>query len=228
MNAVSNTEMTISTVQSRIFVLPNRPPFMLDSDLAEFYGVQTERVAEQVKRNSDRFPEDFVFRLTDGEFANLNPQNAGSSWGGRRKLPLAFTEAGAFALSAVLKTPRAAQVSVLVFRAFAAMRSDAGDATRVENALLRRFNRNLSMQLLVAKPLWAKIKLLHDAGYHWYSIKCQLGRGEAEYMAIERAMEDCGLMPSSPGIKQGDPDRQTGIAMAEMQRAEQEAAHAQG
>lgn len=226
MNAV-----TIATVQSRIFTLPNRPPFMLDSDLAEFYGTRTDLINTAMKRNADRFPEDFVFRLTEDEFAILTTQNAfssGVSHGGRRYLPLAFTHAGAYALSAVLKTPRAAEVSVMVFRAFAAMRSGAAEATKVENALLKRFNRNLSTQLLVAKPLWAKIKLLHDAGYHWYSIKCQLGRGEAEYLAIERAMEDCGLMPSNPGAKPSDPDRQTGFAIAEMRRTEQEAAHAQG
>ena len=68
---------------------------MLDSDLAALYGVETRRLNEQVRRNRERFPEDFIFELTAEEFAHLKSQSATSSWGGRRKLPLAFTEHGA-------------------------------------------------------------------------------------------------------------------------------------
>ena len=68
---------------------------LLDSDLAMLYGVETRRLNEQVRRNRDRFPADFIFELTSEEFANLKSQFATSSWGGRRKLPLAFTEHGA-------------------------------------------------------------------------------------------------------------------------------------
>ncbi len=71
---------------------------ILDSDLAELYGVETRRLNEQVCRNIDKFPEDFMFQLTEEEFTNLKSQIATSSpgWGGRRKLPLLFTEHGAF------------------------------------------------------------------------------------------------------------------------------------
>ncbi len=97
---------------------------VLDSDLAEFYGVRTDRLTQAVKRNEDRFPGDFCFRLTPEEFSGLTPQNAGSNAGrgGRRHIPLVFTEQGALAASGVLKSERAAEVSVAVARAFVAMR----------------------------------------------------------------------------------------------------------
>lgn len=95
---------------------------MLDADLAALYGVQTRRLNEQVRRNAERFPEDFVFQVTPAEFANLKSQFATSSWGGRRKLPLAFTEHGAIMAAMVLNSPRATEVSVYVVRAFVQLR----------------------------------------------------------------------------------------------------------
>src|SRR5437870_11221093 len=79
---------------------------ILDADLAAIYGV-TARLNQQVRRNIDRFPEDFAFALTQEEFANLKLQFAtsSSSWGGRRKPPLAFTEHGAVMAASVLNTP---------------------------------------------------------------------------------------------------------------------------
>ena len=96
---------------------------MLDSDLARIYGVTTIRLNEQLKRNKDRFPEDFAFRLTREEFANLISQFARSrSHGGRRKLPWVFTEHGAIMLASVLNSPVAAEASVRVVRAFVFLR----------------------------------------------------------------------------------------------------------
>ena len=97
---------------------------ILDADLARLYGVSTGRLNEQVRRNAARFPEDFVFRLTAEEFADLKSQSATSSsgWGGRRKLPWAFTEHGAIMAANVLNSPRAVQVSVFVVRAFVRLR----------------------------------------------------------------------------------------------------------
>lgn len=95
---------------------------MFDADLATLYGVQTRRLNEQVRRNTERFPEDFVFQVTPAEFANLKSQFATSSWGGRRKLPLAFTEHGAIMAAMVLNSPRATEVSVYVVRAFVQLR----------------------------------------------------------------------------------------------------------
>jgi hypothetical protein len=95
---------------------------MLDADLAALYGVETRRLNEQVRRNAERFPEDFVFPVTPAEFANLKSQFATSSWGGRRKLPLAFTEHGAIMAAMVLNSARAIEVSVYVVRAFVQQR----------------------------------------------------------------------------------------------------------
>jgi phage regulator Rha-like protein len=97
---------------------------MLDADLAQLYGVSTKRLNEQVKRNRDRFPEDFMFQLNPTEVNNLRSHFATSKRGrgGRRYAPYAFTEHGAIMLAAVLSTPRAMQVSVLVVRAFVRLR----------------------------------------------------------------------------------------------------------
>ena len=95
---------------------------MLDRDLAELYGVETKRLNEQVKRNIERFPEDFMFQLTPNEFDNLKSQFATSSWGGVRKLPYAFTEQGVAMLSGVLKSPTAVEANIRIMRAFVSMR----------------------------------------------------------------------------------------------------------
>jgi ORF6N domain len=93
---------------------------MLDSDLAALYGVSTARLNQQVNRNLERFPEDFMFQLTNAEFKGLMLQIATSKTGrgGRRKLPLVFTEHGAIKAAAVLNSTRAVQMSVFIVRAF--------------------------------------------------------------------------------------------------------------
>jgi hypothetical protein len=97
---------------------------ILDADLAQFYGVTTARLNQQVRRNQRKFPPDFVFELTHEEFDNLMLHFATSSsgYGGRRKLPLAFTEHGAIMAATVLNSPQAVLMSVLVVRAFVKMR----------------------------------------------------------------------------------------------------------
>jgi len=96
---------------------------MLDSDLAELYGVLVWRLNEQVKRNKERFPEDFVFQLTKEEYKSLTSQIASLKRGQHRKyLPYVFTEHGAFMLSSVLRSKRAIQVSIAVVNAFIKMR----------------------------------------------------------------------------------------------------------
>lgn len=95
---------------------------MLDNDLAVLYGVETRRLNEQVKRNSQRFPKDFMFQLTREEYENLKSQNATSSWGGRRTFPFVFTEHGAIMLASVLNSAQAISASVQVVRAFIRMR----------------------------------------------------------------------------------------------------------
>jgi len=96
---------------------------VLDEDLARLYGVETRRLNEQVRRNQARFPEDFLFRLTDAESASLPPRHAGAKGrGGRRYPPYAFTEHGALMVASVLNSERAVEVGVFVVRAFVRMR----------------------------------------------------------------------------------------------------------
>jgi len=98
---------------------------MLDADLADLYGVTTKRFNEQVKRNVQRFPRDFMFQMTQEEYAGLRSQIATSSsaaQGGRRHLPFVFTEHGAIMAASVLNSARAVQVSILVVRAFVSLR----------------------------------------------------------------------------------------------------------
>lgn len=99
---------------------------MLDSDLAQLYGVPTKRVNEQVRRNRRRFPADFAFHLSQEEFEILRSQNATSSWGGRRHPPFAFTEHGAVMLANVLNSKTAVEASVQVVRAFIRIRALLG------------------------------------------------------------------------------------------------------
>ncbi|MBU1054157.1 MAG: ORF6N domain-containing protein [Proteobacteria bacterium] len=100
---------------------------ILDSDLAALYGVETKRLNEQARRNIDKFPEDFMFRLTKEEFENLKSQIATSSsgWGGRRKQPLVFTEHGALQAANVLNSAQANKMSVFIVRAFIRLREMA-------------------------------------------------------------------------------------------------------
>jgi hypothetical protein len=107
----------------RIFVVRGQR-VMLDSDLAQLYGIPTHRLNEQVSRNRDRFPSDFAYQLTRQEFSDLISQFAISKSvrGGRRKPPWVFTEHGVAMLSSVLRSPRAAQVNIAIMRAFVNMR----------------------------------------------------------------------------------------------------------
>jgi hypothetical protein len=95
---------------------------MLDNDLAKLYQVQTFNLNKAVKRNLARFPDDFMFRLTKEEAAQLTFQNGISSWGGRRTLPYAFTEHGVAMLSAILKSQRAIDTSIMIIRTFVLLR----------------------------------------------------------------------------------------------------------
>ena len=95
---------------------------MLDSDLAMLYGVETRALNQAVKRNIERFPQDFMFQLTKEEFGNLKSQIVTSSWGGVRKLPYAFTEQGVAMLSSVLKSKRAIDINVQIMRTFVQIR----------------------------------------------------------------------------------------------------------
>jgi phage regulator Rha-like protein len=110
-------------VASKILVLRNQK-VIIDTDLAELYGVSVKRLNEQIKRNPKRFPPDFSFTITRAEYENLRSQNAtsNSARGGRRYLPHAFTEHGAIMAASVLNSKRAVEMSIFVVRAFVQMR----------------------------------------------------------------------------------------------------------
>ena len=115
----------VEAIASRIYMIRG-VKVMLDSDLAALYDVPTRRLNEQVKRNLNRFPEDFMFQLTREEYENLRSQFATSSndsgHGGRRYAPFVFTEHGALMAASVLKSRRAVEVSIYVVRAFVQLR----------------------------------------------------------------------------------------------------------
>lgn len=96
---------------------------MLDSDLASLYDIETKVLNQSVRRNIDRFPEDFMFQLTDDEWGNLRSQIVTASWGGRRNTPYVFTEHGVLMLSSVLNSKRAIQVNIRIMRIFNQLRT---------------------------------------------------------------------------------------------------------
>lgn len=112
---------SIEVVQNKIYLIRGKK-VMFDKDLAQLYGTETFRLNEQVKRNSKRFPSDFMFQLTKKEFDNLISQFAISKWGGTRKLPYVFTEQGVAMLSSVLNSERAIEVNIQIMRVFTRLR----------------------------------------------------------------------------------------------------------
>ena len=108
-------------IENKIFIIRGKK-IMLDRDLAVLYGVETKLINRAVKRNIERFPEDFMFQLTKEEFDNLRFHFGTSSWGGQRYLPYAFTENGVAMLSSVLNSKRAIHVNIQIMRTFTKIR----------------------------------------------------------------------------------------------------------
>ena len=134
-----NDIIPIENITALIYLIRGKK-VMLDRDLAALYGVETKRLKEQVKRNIERFPEDFMFELSKSEFANWRSQFATSKRDkiGLRYSPMAFTEQGVAMLSSVLRSKIAVQVNIQIMRAFTKMRQLIFD-----NAELRREIENL-------------------------------------------------------------------------------------
>ncbi len=116
-NESESAHVSAEIINEKILLIRGKK-VMLDSDLAVLYEVDTKRINEQIKRNSNRFPEDFMFQLTKEEWFNLKSQNATSSWGGRRKLPNVFTEHGILMLSSVLNSEKAIVVNIKIMRVY--------------------------------------------------------------------------------------------------------------
>lgn len=123
-------------IEKRIFVIRERQ-VMLDEDLADLYGAETRRLVEQVKRNSERFPRDFMFQLSSDETAALRSQIAISNVGrgGRRYAPYVFTEQGVAMLSGVLRSDRAIAVNIAIMRAFVELRRVVGSYKALQERL---------------------------------------------------------------------------------------------
>ncbi len=115
--------MELQLIQSKIHEIRGLK-VILDKDLAILYDVTTGNLNKAVKRNAERFPDDFMFQLTNEEF-DLIFQNGTSSWGGTRKLPYAFTEHGVAMLAGLLNSTKAIEVNILIVRAFVSLRQFA-------------------------------------------------------------------------------------------------------
>src|SRR5881396_960132 len=163
----------MANVESAIYLIRGQR-VMLDSDLAAIYGTSTMRLNEQFKRNRTRFPDGFAFVLTREEFTNLISQNTISrSHGGRRTLPVAFTEHGAIMLASVLNSDVAVQASVRVVRAFVKLRqmvaANAELAAKLEE-LERRFDSHdeaiVDLFAALRKLLESEPKKKREIGFH--------------------------------------------------------------
>ena len=141
--AESASLQPLENIENLIYIIRGKQ-VMLDRDLARLYGVETFRLNEQVKRNKERFPDDFMFQLSKEEFENLKSQIAISSgdeilksqiaissWGGTRKLPYVFSENGIAMLSGVLRSQQAININIQIMRAFNAMRHFIATNTQV-------------------------------------------------------------------------------------------------
>lgn len=131
---------------------------ILDTDIAALYGIETKTLVRAVKRNLDRFPEDFMFQLTPEEIPNLRYQIGTSSWGGRRYLPYAFTEQGVAMLSGVLRSEQAVKVNVEIMRAFVRLRrilSEHADLARKLDDLEQRYDEQFRVVFDALRELMA-------------------------------------------------------------------------
>jgi hypothetical protein len=165
--------MPVENIARSIVVLRGQK-VLLDAELAALYGVTTRRLNEQVRRNRSRFPADFLFELTTEEFANLKSHFATSSWGGRRKLPLAFTEHGSIQAATILNSPRAVEMSVYIVRAFVKLRE------------LLISNKNLAQKLaqLERSLLTLDLKTQHQFKEVYEAIRALMERPEPKRRPI--------------------------------------------
>ena len=136
---------------------------MIDSDVAFFSGIETKNLNKQMKRNIERFPEDFCFQLNSIEFKNLRFQNATSNYGGRRYLPYVYTEEGIIALAGVLKNDIAAKMSVEIARKFIQMRKFIMENGDVLLALAKLQNRQIEFENETNKKFDEILKLISKA-----------------------------------------------------------------
>ena len=146
-------EITIpdEIITSKIYLIREQK-VMVDSDLAELYQVQTKLLKRQVRRNKERFPDDFMFELTKDEFDNLRSQFGTSRWGGSRYIPMVFTEQGVAMLSSVLNSSRAIAVNIRIIRVFTKTREMLTDnlniKLEIEEIKKNLYNQNKNIELV--------------------------------------------------------------------------------
>jgi len=132
----------IEVIEKKILLISGKK-VMLDSDLAALYGVETKMLVRAVKRNLERFPDDFMVQLTKEEFDNLRYHFGTSRLGGRRYLPYAFTENGVAMLSSILNSPKAIRVNIQIMRTFTKLRemiASHKDLTKKLNELEKKYD----------------------------------------------------------------------------------------
>jgi len=148
-------------VMSKIYLIRGQK-VMLDADLAELYGVETKQLKRAVRRNIDRFPDDFMFELNKEELDNLRSQIGTSSWGGTRYFPMAFTEHGVLMLSSVLNSERAIKINIQIIRIFNQMREML--LTHKDVLLeLERIKQQLSGHESKVSLIWEYLKQLEQS-----------------------------------------------------------------
>jgi len=152
----------VERIERAILLIRSRN-VMLDADLAALYEVETRVLVQAVKRNLERFPEDFMFQLTQEEFAILRSQSVTSSdWGGRRYPPYVFTEQGVAMLSSVLRSSRAIQVNIEIMRAFIRLRKMLASHTELArklDALERKYDAQFKVVFDAIRQLMAPPEL---------------------------------------------------------------------
>jgi hypothetical protein len=164
---MENAIVPIERIQQFIYVIRGHK-VILDGDLAIMYGVSTKRLNEQVRRNIERFPADFMFRLIDKEAEHLRSQIATSkkSRGGRRYLPYAFTEQGIAMLSSVLKSKRAVEVNIAIMRTFVRLRQVLADNTSLRRKIEEHDEKIKYIFSILGDMLEEKQKPRKQIGYH--------------------------------------------------------------
>jgi len=153
----SNILIPDKVIFSKILIIRNKQ-VILDKDLAVFYQVETKQLKRSVRRNIDRFPDDFMFELTLEEFQYLRSQFGTSSWGGSRYVPLAFTEYGIVMLASILQSQRAIAVNIQIVRVFLKMR----EVLNSQNIILSRLRKVETSQIQQGERISTIFQLLEE------------------------------------------------------------------
>ena len=138
-----NLEVTkFKTFENKLIRLRDKL-VLLDSDVAELYEVEVKRINEAVKNNPDKFPDGYIVELTNDEWENLKSKFSTSSWGGKRKLPKAFTEKGLYMLATILKSKRATKATIAIIETFAKVK----ELSRNINGIMKTTDENIQSEL---------------------------------------------------------------------------------